>query len=192
MGKNQAVAGFVLSIVGLVFSFLGTYFSIIRSVQGITLGEFLEKNGCITDEKQLTIKEVLYTDSFINYNKASSEFVNLNRNENDKKAYSYSLYYPDFDIECFYQAAYSAFENNRLGYFIDKPMTEYELLKKMYKDIGHPLTSVTDTEKAQEIFGKTVSDYMFLGDQGRYVYVVFEEGPIVCYYLPEANMSVIK
>ena len=29
MGKNQAVAGFVLSIVGLVFSFLGTYFSII-------------------------------------------------------------------------------------------------------------------------------------------------------------------
>lgn len=154
--------------------------------------EFLEKNGCITDEKQLTIKEVLYTDSFINYNKASSEFVNLNRNENDKKAYSYSLYYPDFDIECFYQAAYSAFENNRLGYFIDKPMTEYELLKKMYKDIGHPLTSVTDTEKAQEIFDNTVSRYIFLGDEGRYVYVVFEEGPIVCYYLPEANMSIIK
>ena len=154
--------------------------------------EFLEKNGCITDEKQLTIKEVLYTDSFVNYNKASSEFVNLNRNENDKKAYSYSLYYPDFDIECFYQAAYSAFENDRLGYFIDKSMTEYELLKKMYKDIGHPLTSVTDTEKAQEIFDKTVSDYMFLGDQGRFVYVVFEEGPIVCYYLPEANLSVLK
>lgn len=28
-GKNQAVAGLVLSIVGLVFSFLGTWFSVI-------------------------------------------------------------------------------------------------------------------------------------------------------------------
>ncbi len=154
--------------------------------------EFLEANGCITDEKQLTIKEVLYTDSFISYHNASSEFAEINTDKNDKRAYSYNMYYPDYETESFYQAVYTGDENYNIGYFIDETMTEYELLKKMYKDIGHPLTSVTDTEKAQEIFDKTVSRYIFLGDQGRYVYVVFEEGPIVCYYLPEANMSVIK
>jgi hypothetical protein len=154
--------------------------------------EFLEKNGCITDEKQLTIKEVLYTDSFIDYNKVSSDFVKLNTKENDRRAHSYSYQYPELVLEAFEQGMYSAYQNDMLGYFIDETMTEYELLKKMHQDIGHPLTSVTDTEKAQEIFDKTVSDYMFLGDQGRFVYVVFEEGPIVCYYLPEANMSVIK
>ena len=154
--------------------------------------EFLNSNGCITDEKQLTIKEVLYTDSFMDYNKASYEFVELNKEDNDRMAYSYSLYYPDIETKSFEQVQYTEYRNDNIAYFIDETMTEYEFLKKVYKDIGHPLKSVTDTEKAQEIFDNTVSRYMYLGDQGRFVYVVYEEGPIVCYYLPEANVSVIK
>lgn len=154
--------------------------------------EFLKANDCITDEKQLTIKEILYTDSFVNYNKALSKFVELNKKDNDKMAYSYSLHYPAIEIESFEQGMYSAYQNDMIGYFLDGTMTEYELLKKVYKDIGNPLKSVTDTEKAQDIFDNTVSRYMYLGDQGRFVYVVYEEGIIVCYYLPEANLSVIK
>ena len=154
--------------------------------------EFLKANGCITDEKQLTIKEVLYTDSFMDYNKVSADFVKLNTKDNDRRAYSYSIHYPEIEYEKFDQGPYTAYQNDMIGYFIDKPMTEYEFLKKVYKDIGHPLKSVTDTEKAQKIFDNTVSRYMFLGDKGRFVYVVYEEGPIVCYYLPEANMNILK
>ena len=171
---------------GLLYDYIPVYKNMTNTL------EFLNSNGCITDEKQLTIKEVLYTDSFMNYNKASADFVQLNSKDNDKMAYSYTLHYPEIELEAFEQGMYSAYQNDMIGYFIDESLTEYELLKKVYKDIGHPLKSVTDTEKAQDIFDNTVSRYMYLGDEGRFVYVVYEEGPIVCYYLPEANMSVIK
>lgn len=171
---------------GLLYDYIPVYKNMTNTL------EFLNSNGCITDEKQLTIKEVLYTDSFMNYNKASADFVQLNSKDNDKMAYSYTLHYPEIELEAFEQGMYSAYQNDMIGYFIDESLTEYELLKKVYKDIGHPLESVTDTEKAQKIFDNTVSRYMYLGDEGRFVYVVYEEGPIVCYYLPEANMSVIK
>ena len=65
-------------------------------------------------------------------------------------------------------------------------------MNKLYTDIGHPLKSVTDTEKAQEIVDKTVSQHLILNDKGRYVYVVYEEGPMVCYYLPEANVNILN
>lgn len=171
---------------GLLYDYIPVYKDMTNTL------EFLNSNGCITDEKQLTIKEVLYTDSFMNYNKASADFVQLNSKDNDRRAYSYSLHYPAIELKAFEQGMYSAYQNDMIGYFIDESLTEYELLKKVYKDIGHPLKSVTDTEKAQDIFDNTVSRYMYLGDEGRFVYVVYEEGPIVCYYLPEANVSVVK
>ena len=66
------------------------------------------------------------------------------------------------------------------------------MLNMIYKDAGNPLTSVKDTAKAQEIVDKAVSQYMTLGDDGRYVYVIYENNVMAWYYLPEANLSVIK
>ncbi|MBR2953264.1 MAG: hypothetical protein IKC45_02635 [Clostridia bacterium] len=177
---------FIPAEYGLLYDYIPVYKNMTNTL------ELLNTNGCITDEKQLTIKEVLYTDSFMDYNKASYEFVELNKEDNDRMAYSYSLYYPDIETKSFEQVQYTKYRNDNIAYFIDETMTEYEFLKKVYKDIGHPLESVTETEKAQKIFDNTVSRYMYLGDQGRFVYVVYEEGPIVCYYLPEANVSVVK
>ncbi len=177
---------FIPAEYGLLHEYIPVYKNMTNTL------EFLKTNDCITDEKQLTIKEVLYTDSFINHNLASYKFVELNADKNERTSHSYTLHYPAVETKTFEQLAYGLYHNQEIGYFIDKPMTEYELLKKVYNDIGHSLKSVTDTGKAQEIFDNTVSRYMYLGDQGRFVYVVFEEGPIVCYYLPEANMSVIK
>ncbi|MBQ4573513.1 MAG: hypothetical protein IJA80_09580 [Clostridia bacterium] len=177
---------FIPAEYGLLHEYIPVYKNMTNTL------EFLKTNDCITDEKQLTIKEVLYTDSFINHNLASYKFVELNADKNERTAHSYTLHYPAVETKTFEQLAYGLYHNQEIGYFIDETMTEYELLKKVYKDIGHPLKSVTDTEKAQEIFDNTVSRYMYLGDQGRFVYVVYEEGPIVCYYLPEANMNILK
>ena len=92
----------------------------------------------------------------------------------------------------FEPASLQLYDNDIIGYLIQEPITEYDLLKKVYQDAGHPLISVTDTEKAREIVDNTVSQYLTMGDNGRYVYVIYEEGMIVCYYLPEANVGVVK
>ena len=65
---------------GLLYDYIPVYKNMTNTL------EFLNANGCITDEKQLTIKEVLYTDSFMDYNKTSADFVQLNSKDNDKKA----------------------------------------------------------------------------------------------------------
>ena len=153
--------------------------------------DFLKANGYEITDEPMKIKEVLYTDTSLSLTSARSKFAEENKRDyRGWGTYTDMLY--DVDTAEFDLLQLSYGKNSAISYFIDEPATDYEIVNKLYTDIGHPLTSVTDTEKAQEIFDKTVSDYMFLGDQGRFVYVVFEEGPIVCYYLPEANMSVIK
>lgn len=154
---------------------------------------FLKANGYMANVTELTVKEVLYTDSPLNIDNALQEFYKANENTYDERSgYHYWIYDTVKDVTFTSgDLIWHTFEAT--GSFINnEQLSNIDTLKRVYKDAGHPLTSVTDVAKAEAIAEKSVSQYMVSGDNGRYVYVIYEEGPIVCYYLPEANVSVLK
>lgn len=155
--------------------------------------KYLESNGYEINELDLTIKEVLYTDSPLS--DAEVERIYADNNSEKYRGWGdYTHYFVDRtnDMTMFNHTSFGYGGFELVGYFIDEKVNNLDLLKKLYKEAGHPLTSVTDTAKAEDIVEKSVAQYLIYGDSGRYVYVVYEEGPVVCYYLPEANVSVLK
>ncbi len=154
---------------------------------------FLKDNGYVANDLNLTVKEVLYTDSPLEIGEALQKFYKANEDTYDERGgYHYWIYdtikdvtFTSGELIWYTFEATSSFINN-------EQLSNIDMLKRVYKDAGHPLQSVMDMAKAEEIVEKSVSQFMTSGDNGRYVYVVYEEGPIVCYYLPEANVSVLK
>ncbi len=169
----------------LVDDFIPVYENMTNTVN------FLKKNGYELKEEPMKIKEVLYSDATMSLPEAKHEFAKANE-KNNRGWGSATEMLPLYVQTMFRQLDVSLYACDVVQYFIDEPTTEYDLIKRVYKDAGHSLESVTDAEKIQKIVDKTTSQYLTLNDNGRYVYVIYEEGPIVCYYLPEANMSVIK
>ncbi len=154
--------------------------------------DFLKANGYEIPKEELKIKEILYTDTDLSFVGAKIKYIEANKKDYDGPgSYSNLLYY-DYDDLMFNYSHVNMFGNEMMEYLVQDTITEYDLLKKMYSEAGHPLISVTDTEKAREIVDNTVSQFLTLNDNGRYVYVLYEEGMIVCYYLPEANVGVVK
>ncbi len=153
--------------------------------------KFLSENGYELQYEPRKIKEVLYTDGPISCRAAANKWAEAN-----KDSYigfgNYDNQLFEGEVFTFEQGNYSPYDNWTVGDFIDKEISEYDLLKQYYADAGHPLTSVTDSEEAAKIVDKTVSQYLTYGDNGRYVYVIYEEGQIVCYYLPGINADVVK
>ncbi len=153
--------------------------------------EFLKTNGYDILEEELEIKEVLYTDSPLSFVEAKAKFAEVN-----KKYYTgrgkHTNVFRDYKQLMFDHTCIQMYSNDMIGYIIQEPTSEYDLLKKIYQDAGCPLISVTDKEKTREIVDNTVSQFLTLNDNGRYVYVIYEEGVMVCYYLPEANVGVVK
>ncbi len=155
--------------------------------------EFLKANGYDIQDEELKIKEVLYTDSPLSFTGAKLQFVEANQKSYHGPGSYENLLYSSYYYDLMFNHTWVRFYgNDMMEYIITEPITEYDLLKKMYKEVGHPLISVTDTEKTREIVDFTVSQFFTLGDEGRYVYVIYEDGVMVCYYLPEANISVLK
>ena len=155
--------------------------------------KFLKDNGYELTTEPLKVKEVLYADKKMSLMEAQNEFAKVNKD--DYRGYgSYDLYISDYTETMFNQNFFSYDASYSMGYFIDTSacVTEYDMLNMTYKDAGNPLVSVKDPVKAQEIADKTVSQFMTLGDNGRYVYVIYEGDVMAWYYLPEANLSVLK
>lgn len=169
----------------LVNDFVPVYESMTNTVN------FLKKNGYELKEEPMKIKEVLYSDATMSLPEAKHEFAKANE-KNNRGWGSATEMLPLYVQTMFRQTDVSLYACDVVQYFIDEPTTEYDLIKRLYKDAGHSLESVTDAEKIQKIVDKTTSQYLTLNDNGRYVYVVYEEGVMACYYLPEANLSVIK
>lgn len=154
---------------------------------------FLQNSGYTFAPVELTIKDVLYSDSPLNIENALAKFYEANKKNYDGyREYDYMYWGYDNNKLFFDSYEFSFYSFSEAGWFITEDYSAVDMLKKVYKDAGHPLQSVTDTAKAEAIAEKSVSQYMTSGDNGRYVYVVYEEGPIVCYYLPEANVGILK
>lgn len=170
---------------GLITDYIPVYENMTNTVN------FLKDEGYELTTEPLKVKEVLYADKKMSLSEARYEFAKANK-DNYRGWGEYDMYISNEKMPMFIQHRFSYYANDSIGYFIDEPVTEYDMLNMIYKDAGNPLTSVKDTAKAQEIVDKAVSQYMTLDDDGRYVYVIYENNVMAWYYLPEANLGVVK
>ena len=67
-----------------------------------------------------------------------------------------------------------------------------EFMEIVYNANDSKLTRVDDTEKANKIADASRMVYDTYGDNGRYIYVIYEDGTIVPKYLPEKSLSVLN
>lgn len=127
------------------------------------------------------IAKVFYTDSPLQFDAAAGEVIKSQTNY-------WNVHESDRFVMCSME--------QMLGDAINLTEANYdsiaECVADIYKFNGHPLTAVTDEKKMNEIIEKSVPFYTTLGDNGRYVFVLYGSGMLVDYYLPEANLSVLK
>ncbi len=134
------------------------------------------------------VKEILYTDSPLYLDSAIALCLR------DKDDYYTSFIYDDYINEGvefgeFATLSVGTFEN--IQYKIDKDTTCYDILKLAYSDIDHTLLTAK-AEKFDSILANTVTYFNTYGDNGRFVYIIYEDGTMVCQYLPEANVGVLN
>lgn len=146
--------------------------------------KYLNDNGFKTEPAYTgEIREILFTDSPIDFTEAVCAY--------EAKSYGIENWYWDDNLNfnttgSFRNCSFAGTE------FMDGEVTAAEYVKAVYHDYEHPLVSVKDKAKIEKIYNRSVPTYTVLGDRGRYVYVIYDGGPIVCYYLPEANLEVLK
>ena len=79
------------------------------------------------------------------------------------------------------------------GLFQEKPNGTYmDLFDIVYNACDMKVTKVDDAKKAKKIADASEMVYDTYGDNGRYVYVIYEDDCIVPMYLPEKSLSVLN
>ncbi len=150
-----------------------------------TINYFNSKNMKFNCQYQGKIKEILYTSGPLYYHDACSYYEDKHENR-FRDYYSLGMNINTFESNYFYNNSFSGLMD-----CITKEETQYNLLKDIYKEAGQPLSTL-DSDKNNAVLEKCVPFYFVNNDNGRYVYVVYEDGSIVCHYLPEANVGVLK
>ncbi len=155
--------------------------------------KFLKDNDIELHSVDAQIKEVLYTDSTLRSWSAFYKFAMANKNDYKGWGEVEDMYIEGVGTGIFDGANQFNFSSvDEICYFITEDITGLDALKRIYKDAGHPLASVTDKAKMEEIANSSVSQYFILENAGRFVYIVYDNGAVVCRYLPEANLDVLK
>lgn len=76
--------------------------------------------------------------------------------------------------------------------FAEKPQGTYlDIMEIAFNARGVKLSRVDDKEKANKIADASRMVYDTYGDNGRYIFVIYEDGCIVSKYLPEKSLSVL-
>ncbi len=174
------------SVYGIFVDFIPVYPEMKNTVK------LLEEMGYEFVSENLHVKEVLYTDSSLSFDMAMLQWAEARQDVyTGWGTYTDAIF--EYKMMTFTAGYFLDQSPYNISYFLDGKVTLYDLLKDVYDGAGHPLTSVTDKAEMEKIMDKTVyTQHLLVGDSGRYVYVVYEEGPMVCYYIPEANVSVVK
>ena len=183
--EQKDVAG-----VKTVYSWLSIYPEMIE-----TIAYFKDNNIEYTATYNVPVKQVLYTDSKLDFGDAQRKFIDeavkvQGKNEHYKRYFSFPAeripnvtYYGSNDLSD------SFFFN--LSWYLSEKITKEELIKKVYADVGHPL-GVVDTEKIDNVVSSSVGNYEIHNDNGRVIFIIFEDGSMIEKYLPEANVGVLK
>ncbi len=164
--------------------------------------KFLKDNGYETVPFNAKVKEVYYADSKINLTKlAVNELDKLTENGN-KNSDRYRYYIPRgesyvFEFNDSFTGSYFTycFWTSDNAYDMDSSykITLREMFNKLIDGSEVKFNKITDQRKAEQIVSKCVPFFSGVtGDNGRYVYIVYDNGVICEEYLPSQNLSVIK
>ena len=152
---------------------------------------YLEEMGYDLASEKHTIKEILYTDSDLKLFTATAKYAKAYKE--DYSGYgSYSMWYSENDDRTFDRRILNESSLYGMRYVIPEDTNSLVLLKDVYNVSEHPLVSVTDAEKIDSIMNACVPFYLTAGDNGRYAYVIYDDGTMVSYYIPQANLDVLK
>ena len=153
---------------------------------------FLQEMGYELASEKHTVKEILYTDSKIQLETAASKYAV--EHKADYSGYgSFTSYYLSSPTEgrIFVRDNLSTVYYG-LRHAIPEDTNFLVLLKETYNVSGHPLISVTDDNAINSIMNGCVPFYLNMKDNGRYAYVIYDDGTMVSYYIPQANLGVLK
>lgn len=120
------------------------------------------------------VKEILYTDAPVS---APEVYVSVYGGSSYKS--------PTFENFLRYHYYYE------YALQISEPMKCIDILKKSYTDAGYQLLPAS-SDKFEKIINSAVPYYFTYGDNGRYVYVVYDDGTVIAKYLPETSLAVLK
>ena len=151
-----------------------------------TVNYFKENNIDFEYKYDGKIKEIFYSD--LSFNSAAAKYTDLVESRFDGKGNRY------FDTSYIVFFNSSAFTYSRFRYMIDYISVEtncMNLLKEVYETAESPLKPI-DKSKYQSVIDKAVPQYLTYQDNGKYIYIVYEDGTTVCQYLPQANVGVLK
>ena len=160
-----------------------------------TIAYFKNNNIEYTATYNVPVKQVLYTNSKLDFGDAQRQFIDeavkvQGKNEHYKRYFSISA---DRIPNVTYYGANALSDSYffNLSWYLSEKITKEELIKKVYADIGHPL-GVVDAEKIDNVVSSSVGNYEIHNDNGRVVFIIFEDGSMIEKYLPEANVGVLK
>ena len=164
--------------------------------------KFLKDNGYEFVPFSAKVKEVYFADTKINLDSASKTNAK-NLLEKDKKFKEYSYYY-DLDREepnTFHfnyslssvTSPYFPYINNAMNKEGEYKESYSNLFTKTFENAGIKLNKITDTKKAEEIVSKAVPSMKDIAnDDGRFIYIVYDNGVITEEYIPSSNIGVLK
>lgn len=136
-----------------------------------------------------SVKEILYTDSPLSLTGAINAFAEKNQDNYDGGIdYIYWLWE---DNSVFSASSSQLISMDGVGMFTGSDISKYDMLIKVYNEVQHPLKKLSAAE-GKNVLEASVPMYFTAGDNGRYIYVIYEDGTMMNYYLPEANLASLK
>lgn len=132
------------------------------------------------------IKEILYSD--ISYAEAGKEYSEAVKSRFDGLG---NHYFITSKVSFFRNEQFGQSDFNYLMDYIEAETDSMTLLKEVYNVAENPLKPI-DKSKHQSVIDNTVPYYLTYKDNGKYIYIVYEDGTVVTHYLPEANVSALK
>lgn len=131
------------------------------------------------------VKEVFYADKKLSIDRIDSVGERYN-------VFSYNSVHPDMfvsNVDSKFNYGIYLKENDSS---IRQSGNYTEFVNMMYAQENVKVINVNDSAKAQKIADKSVPVYDTYKDDGRYVFIVYDDGSVVKGYVPEAAISVLK
>lgn len=155
--------------------------------QMINTLEIINRDEFEIAQNTSSVKAVICPDKKLSLNKA---FVNVGEEE---------LYIdscePLFNsaIASNFFRYFSLFDNDAIYLFSEKTQGTYlDFIEIVYGANDVKLSRIDNKEKAAEIDSNAYSVYDTYGDNGRFVFVIYEDGSVLTKYLPEKSLSVLN
>lgn len=151
-----------------------------------TINYFKEFNTSFEYQYDGKIKEVFYSD--LSFDDAAAKYSDIVESRFDGLGNQY------FDTTKIIYFSNWNFSYSRFRYLMDYISSDtncMNLLKEVYETSESPLKPV-DKSKQQSVIDNAVPTYLTYNDNGKYIYIVYEDGTVISQYIPQANIGILK